>query len=287
MKIRKLSISDKAQVLAISAQIWENTDYYQHSFDKWVTSESGLLVGAFDADKLIGFGRATWISPHDVWLQGLCKDPVAPHKGIARLLSKYFLDTYLAVPHVETIRFSTYFGNLASIYANLAIGFQLLATLSFMETDNVHVNKTSLPVKQVNTLDTATINSILNSEFIRASAATITSNWVSYPCTLTHLAMRAATGEAYTCGSADKMRGMMLLSDKGSLPVYTISYIDYDSPEVLNTLLNKAKEIAGDINIEIFLPPIPRLIADFKNKGFKSMEKEADYLIYEYRKNNQ
>ena len=73
--IREIKLSDKKEVLRISSQIWEGDDYVNNVFDEWVTDDDGLFTGYWENEKLIGFGRMRFLTPVDIWLEALRKDP--------------------------------------------------------------------------------------------------------------------------------------------------------------------------------------------------------------------
>jgi len=59
--------------LQISKDIWEGDDYIPEIFDKWIADPYGEFVGLFDENTLVAFGKMTYLTPTDVWLEGLKK----------------------------------------------------------------------------------------------------------------------------------------------------------------------------------------------------------------------
>jgi len=126
--IRRIKASDKKRVLEISSQIWEGEDYLFQVFDEWV-NDNGVFAGLWENNILVGFGKLTWLTPTDVWLEGLRKDEKSGAVKVGEKLSKYYLN-YLKEKELNSIRFSTYFGNTASIKLNEKLGFIKILELS-------------------------------------------------------------------------------------------------------------------------------------------------------------
>ena len=106
--IREIKLSDKKEVLRISSQIWEGDDYVNNVFDEWVTGDDGLFTGYWENEKLIGFGRMRFLTPTDIWLEALRKDPQTNLRGVGNKIAKYYMEQ-LKGKKINSIRFSTYF----------------------------------------------------------------------------------------------------------------------------------------------------------------------------------
>lgn len=130
---RRAQPSDKDQVSALCAKIWEGEDYLPRCFDEWVADRSGELALCFFEDRLAGISKLSWLAPGEAWLEGLRKDPDLNVKGVGAALCRRYLARLAAEPGLRSIRFSTYFQNHASIRLNEALGFQCIATASFKE----------------------------------------------------------------------------------------------------------------------------------------------------------
>ena len=90
--IREIKLSDKKEVLRISSQIWEGDDYVNNVFDEWVTGDDGLFTGYWENEKLIGFGRMRFLTPTDIWLEALRKDPQTNLRGVGNKIAKYYME---------------------------------------------------------------------------------------------------------------------------------------------------------------------------------------------------
>ena len=130
MKLKPITKRDKAKVLEISSQIWGGDDYIHLVFDDWISDKIGEFTGVWENEFLIGFGKLTFITATDVWLEGLRKNPQTNVKGVGEALTKYFLQKLKRNKNISSIRFSTYFGNIPSIRINEKLGFVKIGTFS-------------------------------------------------------------------------------------------------------------------------------------------------------------
>ena len=93
LKIRRLTLDDKSEVVEITKNIWDGDDYIPRVFDKWVQDKDGEFVAAVDNHgKIIGFEKLTMVTQHDAWIEGLRKDLSSKVKGVGVFLTNYFLD---------------------------------------------------------------------------------------------------------------------------------------------------------------------------------------------------
>ncbi len=129
--VRRMTPADKPAMLDISSRIWEGTDYIPGVFDEWVQDSEGEFAAVCIGDRLVGCGKLTFFTAErDAWIEGMRKDPRVTEKGMAAFLGRYFLDHLAGRAGLQSVRFSTYFSNLASITVNERLGFRLRTTFS-------------------------------------------------------------------------------------------------------------------------------------------------------------
>jgi GNAT superfamily N-acetyltransferase len=125
---------DKAAVLAISARIWEGTDYLPRVFDAWVANAAAYFAGAWLGEDLIGCGRLMPFDRRRAWLEGLRVHPDHQGLGLGREMSHH-LFRYGRDRGYESLLFSTYFRNASSIRISETAGFRPVAVFSNLELD--------------------------------------------------------------------------------------------------------------------------------------------------------
>jgi GNAT superfamily N-acetyltransferase len=84
--VRPVTKADKPDVLKISSRIWEGNDYVPMFFDRWV-KEGGFWAAELRG-RLVGYGKATELSPGELWLEGLRVDPGCRKQGVGKELSR-------------------------------------------------------------------------------------------------------------------------------------------------------------------------------------------------------
>ncbi|MFO7897014.1 MAG: hypothetical protein R6U84_08780 [Candidatus Cloacimonadales bacterium] len=108
-QIKPIVAADKARVLEISATIWDGDDYIPYVFDAWLNAKNSDFVGLWADQNLIAFNRLLYLTPEDLWLEGLRKDQTSQIKGVTARLVNYHLTNIRQNPEVKSVRFSTYF----------------------------------------------------------------------------------------------------------------------------------------------------------------------------------
>lgn len=71
MNYKILTNDDYADILDISKNIWEGTDYLPKVFHKWVNDKNGCFLGLVKNDKVVALGKYTILPDGQGWLEGL------------------------------------------------------------------------------------------------------------------------------------------------------------------------------------------------------------------------
>ena len=286
--IREIKFSDKNDVLKISSQIWEGDDYVSSVFDEWVRSADGLFTGYWENNKLIGFGRMRFLTPADIWLEALRKDPQTDVKGVGYKISQYYMEQ-LKGRRIDSVRFSTYYGNTISIKLNEKLGFKKILTLSLKELE---ISEDQ--IKPVNKAILTTINHdkldrfILGSSYLKGSKNFIGRGWVVHQYS-SKLIEKFHSEKQYAIYSENgEIKGGILFSEVKYSNVFWISLIEAENDKIYEELLNYAvmKALGNNCKkVQLLVPDISRLMAFMNLCGFKSWEQNNDFLLYEMPKN--
>lgn len=282
--IRKIKLTDKKDVLKISSQIWEGDDYVANVFDKWVKTEDGLFAGYWENDKLIGFGRMQYLSPVDVWLEALRKDPKTELSGVGYKIAKFYMQQ-LHGKHIRSVRFSTYFGNTASIKLNENLGFRKVLTLSLKELDISKHDEKIISENITQTVDTTKLyHFLLNSEYLKATMNFIGKGWVVHEFSKAILEDCISKKQFAVFKENDQVKGAVLFSEVAYKNTFWISLFEAETDAMFNEMLDFAVNKALQkkcTNIQILVPDDKELISRIDSSGFISWERDNDFLVYD------
>ncbi len=85
---------DKADVLALTRDIWEGNDYVPEVWDEWLADPEGLLAVAEYGGQVVGLVKLSRKGSGDWWLEGLRVHPQYQGRGIASHMHDYILDSW-------------------------------------------------------------------------------------------------------------------------------------------------------------------------------------------------
>ncbi len=286
--IRDIKLSDKKDVLRISSQIWEGNDYVSGVFDEWVKDEDGLFTGYWENEILIGFGRMRFLTPANIWLEALRKDPQTDVKGVGQKIAKYYME-HLKGKRIESVRFSTYFGNIASIKLNEKLGFNMILKLSLKELEI-----SNHQIKPINEAISTYIDYdmldkyILDSSYLIGSKNFIGRGWVVHQYSSKLLEEFHSEKQYAIYSENGEIKGAILFSDVDYKNVFWISLIEAENEEIYKELLNSAISRALENNckkIQLLVPDISKLMGIVNLSSFRSWEQNNDFLLYEMPEN--
>jgi GNAT superfamily N-acetyltransferase len=128
---RRLTHDDYEDILDISKNVWDGSDYLPEVFHQWVDDE-GYLLGAVDMErnKVIGVAKFTILHDRSGWLEGLRVHKDYRGRKIARLISERMLALakgYLEKGTIKRIAFSTHITNTESINLMKKLNFSMEA----------------------------------------------------------------------------------------------------------------------------------------------------------------
>lgn len=293
---KKITPADKDAVLKISSKIWEGSDYIHNVFDRWTTDDEGEFTAVLRDGVIVGFSRLTWLTPTDVWLEGLRADPDANVKGIGRRLSLYYLGRLKKRTDLSSIRFATYYQNKASIITTERLGFQVEHVMSnkVLAFDDKDIEEyRAKPLPENIFCDGISLQELerytKSSQFLKDSRDFLCLGWVCYKYS-DHIADKFFYNpkQYIAYKTDDDLTGLLLYDIKNSMnkkPACNICFIDAQSPEIAEELFKTVKIITAQKGIGILetkLPTEKRYLQPLEAAGFESWEQENDFLIYGY-----
>lgn len=148
IQLRRAAEADRADILAIAAQIWEGDDYLPDVIDEWLAPGPGQLIVATDGGRVVGLGRCVSEFPGFAWLEGLRVDPARQGQGIAKALTARMME--LADAHgAQVVALSTYIDNTASQKVSAGFGFKPVVGFAYAEGKPAAVLPHAQPSRRV------------------------------------------------------------------------------------------------------------------------------------------
>jgi predicted PurR-regulated permease PerM/GNAT superfamily N-acetyltransferase len=90
-RIRLARESDRSDMMALTAQMWEGHDYVPQVWSEWLADRDGLLAAAEAKKRMVGFGKLTRVGPKEWWLEGLRVEPGYQGLKIGSQLTEYLV----------------------------------------------------------------------------------------------------------------------------------------------------------------------------------------------------
>jgi len=289
LTFRRAQPSDRDAVTALCAKIWEGDDYVPRCFDDWVADEAGEFTLCFAGAQLAGLSKLTWLAPGEAWLEGLRKDPDLPVKGVGSALCRRYLAALARQSGLRSVRFSTYFANLASIKLNEAMGFTCIATASFKEMRKEALARRAQEPAGEDARIVQVQDADLALAFVRGSGwfgDFIHQAWRSYPWSEAHFVERyLQPGRCLGVVEAGRLRALAAclvdpVKGEGSLPFFDAE--DGEAAALLLAALERRFAHVGAPAAAAIVPPGGRRARQHLDAlGWGSWEREEDYLVYE------
>ncbi|MFC2079350.1 GNAT family N-acetyltransferase [Candidatus Bipolaricaulota bacterium] len=255
IQVRLATLEDRAQILAISSQIWDGEDYVSELLDGWFADSEGELVVATLDRNVIAFAHRTWLSSGIAWLEGIRADPAFKGRGAGRAITEYLICSAreAGATHIEL---STYIDNEASIHIIESYGFQLVGTFSYLErpagSAPTEIPEDSSSIRTIS--DPEAVDFIAASEFLALAQRRFPRGWRFFPFdddprkAIERLECRLAFW------SAKQPTAVMCIRQgpehEGSI---TINYLDGE-PAAVRALLNQALRLYAGKTLQIMVP---------------------------------
>lgn len=146
IEFRRLTHDDYGDIVDISKDIWDGSDYLPKVFHKWVDDE-GYFLGVLDTErnKIAGIGKLSILYDRSGWLEGLRVHKDYRGLRLARHISERLLGIakdLLESGEIERIAFSTHITNVESSTLMKKLNFKLKAEYLIVSKTQLQLEKT-------------------------------------------------------------------------------------------------------------------------------------------------
>ena len=91
--VRDARLSDRAEVLELTANTWDFGDYIEYVFDDWLSDASGRFLVAEDREsgRIAAIDKLSFLSPTEAWFEGLRVNPAFRGHGLGAGLQTFMI----------------------------------------------------------------------------------------------------------------------------------------------------------------------------------------------------
>lgn len=272
VRIRAARAADTADVEALCAQIWEETDdYVPEVWDDWLADSSGKLVVAELRDRVIGLAKLTRLTPYQWWMEGLRVSPEHQHQGVGGQLHAHLVEAF-SQGGQGTLRFGTHSENFPVHRLASRHGFRHIATYRLHEAESSTAEPTA-PLRQLSIpdLDPAW-RLIQESPRYRAAGGLYETFWSWETFTRERLVQHLSGGQVWASDTQNHLAALALLCETGKKDAVDIGYVDgqKDAMEILLLSLRRLAARRGCDKVRFKAVDEPELIRVIEQAGYQS-----------------
>lgn len=272
IRIRPAQASDRADVEAICADIWdESDDYVPEMWDEWLADGSGRLVVAEMASRISGLAKLTHLSGDEWWLEGLRVRPEDQRRGVASQLQAHLVDAFRRTER-GILRFATHSENHPVHHLAARDGFRHVATYRLYESEPVIPDPFRLP-RCLNHADLAAAWDLVEgSPRYRAAAGLYETFWAWETLTRERLAQHVSRGGVWGLDGEGELAAVAVLCETDKDDAIDLGYVD-GRRDGMRTLLLGIMGLAAQQGLDKMrfrAVDEPELVAAVESAGYAS-----------------
>ena len=292
--IRRMTPADRPAMIDISSRIWEGRDYLPIVFDDWVADSKGAFLAVTLDGRLVGCAKLTFLTPTDVWFEGLRKDPRVKEPGLGQTVARHVLSDLAARRDLTSIRFSTGVRNLASITLNERVGFRRILALSYKTGPVPQAARVGRARHAVSVLAEGRLvfPAVERSDWLQKSRGLVVEGWKALPYQRELFQKRYVdTGSCRGVVSHGEVLGLAVSvaprrgssgREAGRIRLVSVEARD---DEIADDLYEDIVGRTGGrhaAEAEWVIPPLDQPRRLCQGWGLSSREQEEDFLLYEF-----
>lgn len=167
IQIRKATLADKVDILRISSQVWDGTDYVPAVIDKWLKFDNGIVWVAEVEEQVVGFSRMSFLSDNQCWLEGIRVDQISRGMGVGKALTEFQIEESLKM-NFKSCGLSSYVDNKESLKMVGSKGFAEMAKFKVYACEFNRLGLKSDEEKQLDNQTAATRRAYLEDSKVTA-----------------------------------------------------------------------------------------------------------------------
>ncbi len=140
--LRQANKGDKEQILKIAETVWEGNDYILRTVDSWLDPASGYILVVEKDQEIRAFGKMSYLTERDFWLEGLRVKEQYRGLGYANLVTKELVKAAKR-KNAGSLRFACHRKAVGSIRSGENHGFIRKGEFNFILSEKMPTEKSS------------------------------------------------------------------------------------------------------------------------------------------------
>lgn len=140
--LRQADKGDKEQILKIAETVWEGNDYILRTVDTWLDPASGYILVVEKDQEIRAFGKMSYLTEQDFWLEGLRVKEQYRGLGYANLVTKELVAAAKR-KNAGSLRFACHRKAVGSIRSGENHGFIRKGEFNFILCEKIPREKSS------------------------------------------------------------------------------------------------------------------------------------------------
>jgi GNAT superfamily N-acetyltransferase len=288
--VRRALARDRKDILRICASTWHGWDYVPQYLNRWLKGKGFYVIvqrqpgsTSRTAEKVVGLGKYTELSPGELWLEGLRIDPTVRRQGLGWRLSRAIIRKARA-DKPDSIRLATGRRNTHSRRIIRRMGLRLKVTLW-----NREGRVPKRPGKPGTFVPDAEVawDYLRRTEEFRASKGLFAHTWQFRTITPELVAELRRKGRVFGYGSNANLQGLLILQpgryESGRLDISFIDGVRKALPEFQREIRvfarrDKSRFVGGMAAGRKML----RHLGGLRLRGWRGAANQRTVMVYEY-----
>jgi predicted PurR-regulated permease PerM/ribosomal protein S18 acetylase RimI-like enzyme len=267
VRIRPARDSDRKDMLALTAQIWEGRDYAPRVWSEWLADREGVLAAAELQGRMVGFGKLTRLAPREWWLEGLRVHPEFQGLKIGSRLTEH-----LAAEWTKrgggALRLATSSERVKVHHLCERLGLRHAGTFRLMGA--APLRRSDPGLRPMQPADAAEALAAWREQAARTKSDLVDDSWKWSRMSENRLADFIRRGDAWRWGErkAFLLTSRLERNDRRTLEIAAV----LAAPGTLPALLRRMRALAGAQKADDavwVMPDEPRLLAAARRAGFR------------------
>ena len=207
-RIKRVTESDRDDILEISRHIWDGYDYLPSVIDEWLRDPDSYVYGIQADEGLIAVANLRLVDDGRTgWMEGLRVHPNSRGRGYAHTLTRKVMEQARKLG-VKRLRYTTSTENEASLKLAEKYGFARVLEMSVFWRPNPAAAPSKLDNQPIRQTSTQEVSTLLQADPPLVSQNVLIFDWKALDCTLENLETMGKSHEFYVSVEEGEARSL-------------------------------------------------------------------------------